>query len=185
MFYKDEPLALFIDGGALNAAARAFDVKIDYKKLLEEFSRRGHLIRAHFYNATTEFVGEDNDFHPVRPLLDWLDYNGFNVTRKTVREYPDSPRKPRASFSVDLTVDALRLAPHIRHAVIFTGDGDYVPLVNELKARGVRVSVVSTREVEPPMISDELRRTCDNFIDVKALAGVIGEPVDRSNTSAR
>ena len=176
MFYKTEPLALFIDGTSMNAAARAHDIKIDYRKLLTEFSGRGQLVRAHFYNSVTEIVGDDQAYDPVRPLLDWLDYNGFSVTRKVVREFPDSSRKARASFCVDLTVDALRLAPRIRHAVLFTGDGDYVPLVNELKAQGVRVSVVSTRETESSMVSDDLRRACDNFIDVKAIADVIGTP---------
>lgn len=185
MFYKDEPLALFIDGGALHAAAKAFDIKVDYKKLLEEFSRRGHLVRAHYYKTVVEVAGEESDYHPMKPLLDWLDYNGFSVTLKTVRDYPDSTRKPGASLMVDLTVDALRLAPHIRQAVIFSGDGSYVPLVNELKSKGVRVSVVSTKEVSPPMISDELRRACDNFIDMKALVNVIGTPQEHSPTYAR
>lgn len=181
MFYRDEPLALFIDGAGLNAAARVFDIKIDYLKLLKEFSLRGKIVRAHFYNV----VNEDAEFNPVRPLLDFLEYNGFTVTRKFVREYPDAARKPRGSFAVDLTIDALRLAPFLRHAVIFSGDGDYVPLVNELKSKGIRVSVVSTREGVSPMVADDLRRACDNFIDLKDLADLIGTPQESSPTHAR
>ncbi len=78
MFYKDERLALFIDGSNLYAAAKALGFDIDYKLLRQEFMRRGKLLRAFYYTALLE----NDDYSPIRPLVDWLHYNGFTMVTK-------------------------------------------------------------------------------------------------------
>ncbi len=174
MFYKDERLALFIDGSNLYAAAKALGFDIDYKLLRQEFERRGKLLRAFYYTALLE----NDDYSPIRPLVDWLHYNGFCMVTKPAKEYTDSQgrRKVKGNMDIELAVDAMELAPRLDHVVLFSGDGDFRPLVESLQRQGVRVSVVSTIRSQPPMIADELRRQADNFIELDALREVIGRP---------
>jgi len=174
MFYKDERLALFIDGSNLYAAAKALGFDIDYKLLRQEFMRRGKLLRAFYYTALLE----NDDYSPIRPLVDWLNYNGFSMVTKPAKEYTDSQgrRKVKGNMDIELAVNAMELAPHVDHIVLFSGDGDFRPLVESLQRQGVRVSVVSTIRSQPPMIADELRRQADNFIELDELRDVIGRP---------
>lgn len=168
IFYKEERIALFIDGANLYSAARALAFDIDYKKLLDLFAKQGRLIRAYYYTTLVE----DQEYSPIRPLIDWLDYNGYTMVTKPVREYTDSMgrRKTKGSIDIDLTIDALGLADSIDHMMIFSGDGDYRRLVEEVQRKGVRVTVVSTIRSQPPMVADELRRQADNFIELMELA---------------
>lgn len=174
MFYKDERLALFIDGSNLYAAAKALGFDIDYKLLRMEFMRRGKLLRAFYYTALLE----NDDYSPIRPLVDWLHYNGFTMRTKPAKEYTDSQgrRKVKGNMDIELCVDAMELAQRVDHVVLFSGDGDFRPLVESLQRQGVRVSVVSTIRSQPPMIADELRRQADNFIELDELREVIGRP---------
>jgi len=174
MFYKDERLALFIDGSNLYAAAKALSFDIDYKLLRMEFMRRGKLLRAFYYTALLE----NDDYSPIRPLVDWLHYNGFTMRTKPAKEYTDSQgrRKVKGNMDIELCVDAMELAARVDHVVLFSGDGDFRPLVESLQRHGVRVSVVSTIRSQPPMIADELRRQADNFIELDELREVIGRP---------
>jgi uncharacterized LabA/DUF88 family protein len=172
MFYKDERLALFIDGSNLYAAAKALGFDIDYKLLRQEFMRRGKLLRAVYYTALLE----NEEYSPIRPLVDWLHYNGYTMVTKPAKEYTDSQgrRKVKGNMDVELAVNAMELAPHLDHIVIFSGDGDFRPLLESLQRQGVRVSVVSTTRSQPSMIADELRRQADNFIELDDLRDVIG-----------
>ncbi len=175
MFYRDERLALFIDGANLYAAAKALGFDIDYKLLRQEFVRRGKMLRAFYYTALLE----NEEYSPIRPLVDWLNYNGFTMVTKPAKEYVDSQgrRKVKGNMDIELAVNALELAPHVDHIVLFSGDGDFRPLVESLQRQGVRVSVVSTIRSQPPMISDDLRRQADNFIELDDLKDVVGRPM--------
>ena len=172
MFYKEDRLAVFIDGVSIHAASKSLGLEVDYLKLRQEFMRRGRLLRLHYY--TTVLDGEEHQ--PARPLCDWLAYNGYCVTMKVLREYADAQgrRKLKGSIGIDLAVDALSAARHCDHIVLMTGDGEYRPLVEALQRQGVRVTVVSTITRETPMISDELRRQADDFIDLESLRDLIG-----------
>ncbi len=172
MFYKDERLALLIDGTNLYAATKALGFDIDYKLLRQEFMRRGKLLRAFYYTALLE----NEEYSPIRPLVDWLHYNGFAMVTKPAKEFTDSQgrRRVKGNMDIELTVNAMELAPHVDHIVLFSGDGDFRPLVESLQRQGVRVSVVSTIRSQPPMIADELRRQTDNFIELDELKDVIG-----------
>ncbi len=173
-FYKDERIALFIDGANLYSAAKALGLEIDFRKLLEEFQTKGRLLRANYYTALLE----NDDYSPIRPLVDWLAYNGFNVIKKAAKEFTDRDgrRRVRGNMDIELTVDMLALADHVDHVVLFSGDGDFRRLVEAVKARGVRVSVVSTVQSQPPMIADDLRREADVFIDLDDMADLIARP---------
>ena len=182
MFYRDERLALLIDGANLYSSAKALGFDIDYKLLRQEFVNRGKLLRAIYYTALVE----NDDYSPIRPLADWLNYNGFTMVSKTAKEFTDSQghKKIKGNMDVELTVDAMELAPHVDHIVLFSGDGDFRPMVESVQRQGVRVSVVSTIRSQPPMIADELRRQCDNFIDLNDLRDAIGRPMRDANDNA-
>jgi uncharacterized LabA/DUF88 family protein len=160
-------IALFIDGANLYATAKSLGFDVDYRRLLKEFQNRGLLLRAFYYTA----IIEDQEYSSIRPLVDWLDYNGYTVVTKMTKEYIDANgrRKIKGSMDIELAVDAMQLAGHIDQMVLFSGDGDFRPLVEAIQRRGVRVTVVSTISSQPPMIADELRRQADVFIDLVEL----------------
>ena len=170
-FYQQERIGLFIDGANLYAAARALGFDIDYKKLLEEFSSHGRLIRAFYYTALIE----DQEYSPIRPLVDWLDYNGYTMVTKPTKEFTDATgrRKIKGNMDIELAIDAMEMAKHLDHVVLFSGDGDFRRLVEALQRSGVRVTVVSTIRSQPPMIADELRRQADIFIELRDIEGII------------
>lgn len=174
MFYKDDRMALFIDGGSLYAASKSLGFDVDYRLLRQEFMRRGKLLRAFYYAALVE----NDEFSPIRPLVDWLSYNGYRMVTKTAKEYTDGAgrRKVKGNMDIELTIHAMELAPRLDHVVLFSGDGDYCPLVESLQRQAVRVSVVSTIRGPKPMASDELRRLVDNFIELDELSDAIGHP---------
>ena len=173
-----EKIALFIDGANLYATTKKLGIEIDYKKLLQEFRSRGNLVRAFYYTA----VIEDQEFSSIRPLIDWLDYNGYQVVTKPTKEFVDQNgrRKVKGNMDIELTVDAMELAPHMDHMVLFSGDGDFRALLESVQRRGVRVTVVSSLTTQPPMVADELRRQADVFLDIAELQPKISkEPQNR------
>jgi uncharacterized LabA/DUF88 family protein len=175
---QQERIALFIDGANLYATAKSLAFDIDYRRMLKEYQSRGYLVRAFYYTAMIE----DQEFSSIRPLVDWLDYNGFTVVTKPLREFTDATgrRKVKGNMDIELAVDAMELAPHIDHMVLFSGDGDFRSLVEAMQRKGVRVSVVSTVQTQPPMIADDLRRQADYFIDLMELQNKIGrDPAER------
>ncbi|MBS3848892.1 NYN domain-containing protein [Devosia sp. J2-20] len=170
----NEKIVLFIDGANLYATSKAIGIDIDYRRLLAEFKAKAFLLRANYYTALVE----DQEYSSIRPLIDWLDYNGFTVVTKPAKEFTDATgrRKVKGNMDIELCVDALELAPHYDHMVLFSGDGDFTALVKSLQRMGKRVTVVSTLTSSTPMISDDLRRQADFFIDVADLAKAVGRP---------
>ena len=184
MSAKIEKIALFIDGANLHATAKSLGFEIDYKRLLSEFQLRGYLLRALYYTA----VIEDHEYPSIRPLIDWLDYNGYTVVTKAAKELVDRTgrRKIKGNMDVELAVDAMEIAPHIDQMVLFSGDGDFRSVVEAVQRRGVRVVVVSTSSTQPPMVAQELRRQADEFIDIIGLQSKIGrDPGERSARELR
>jgi uncharacterized LabA/DUF88 family protein len=172
MTFSSNRIALFIDGANLYATAKALGFDVDYRRLLKEFQSRGTLLRAFYYTA----VFEDQEYSSVRPLVDWLDYNGYTVVTKATKEFVDASgrRKVKGNMDIELAVDAMELAGHVDQIVLFSGDGDFRPLVEAVQRRGVRVTVVSTISSQPPMIADELRRQADVFTDLIELQSKLG-----------
>ncbi|MFN0217504.1 MAG: NYN domain-containing protein [Hyphomicrobium sp.] len=183
-FYPTERIALFIDGANLYATAKSLGFDIDYKRLLGMFRQKGQLIRALYYTA----LAEEQEYSSIRPLIDWLDYNGFTMVTKPTKEFTDAAgrRKIKGNMDIELAVDAMRLADNLDHLVIFSGDGDFRSLVAALQQKGKRVSVISTLQTQPPMVADELRRQADQFIDLADLENqVCRDPASRPAREAR
>jgi uncharacterized LabA/DUF88 family protein len=174
----ENKIAIFIDGNNLYATAKTLGFDIDYKRLLKEFQSRGTLVRAFYYTT----ILEDQEHLSIRPLIDWLDYNGYTVVTKPAKEFVDANghRKVKGNMDIELAVNAMELADHVDHIVLFSGDGDFRSLVEAVQRRGVRVTVVSTISSQPPMIAHELRRQADVFTDLVELRSKLGrDPSER------
>ena len=174
-FYPTDRLALFIDGTNLYSVAKALGFDIDYRKLLEEFRKRGALVRAYYYTTLID----DQEYTPLRPLVDWLDYNGYRLVTKPAREFTDSQgrKRWRGDMDVEIAVDMMEMAQAgCDHLVLFSGDADFRCLVQAVQRRGARVTVISTVKSQPPLIADDLRRQADAFVDLADLAEIIGRP---------
>ncbi len=176
-FYSEEKMAMFIDGSNLYSAARALDFDIDYRLLLECMASYSQLTRAFYYTALIE----DQEYSPLRPLVDWLDYNGYTMVTKPTKEFTDSQgrKKIKGNMDIELAIDMMEMADKVDHMVLFSGDGDFRRLVETVQRKGTRVTVVSTLQSAPPMVSDDLRRQADHFLDLKSLA----PHIQRQNTT--
>ena len=166
--HSNQRIGLFIDGSNLYAAARALQFDIDYKRLLHLFSSRAQLVRAFYYTALVD----EAEYSPIRPLVDWLDYNGYTLVTKPTKEFTDAAgrRRLKGNMDIEIAVDMMSLTPRLDHALLFSGDGDFRRVVEAVQAQGVRVTVLSTLRTQPPMVADELRRQADQFIDLAELA---------------
>jgi uncharacterized LabA/DUF88 family protein len=167
-FLPTERVALFIDGANLYSASRNLGFDVDYRSLLDTFRKRAHVIRAYYYSA----VLETEEYSPLKPLTDWLAYNGYTLVTKPAKEFTDAQgrRRIKGNMDIELAIDMLELADKIDHAVLFSGDSDFRRLVEAVQRRGVRVSVISSIRTQPPMVADELRRQADQFIDLMDIA---------------
>jgi uncharacterized LabA/DUF88 family protein len=170
-FHPDERFAVFIDGANLYQTAKSLGYDVDYRRLLEVFASSGRLLRAYYYTALLD----EQEYSPIRPLVDWLDYNGYTMVTKPLKEFSQGAgrRKFKGNMDVEMTVDAMEIAAHVEHVVLMTGDGDFRRLIDGLQRRGVKVSVVSTIKTQPPMIADELRRQADFFVELADLTDYI------------
>ena len=171
-----EKLALFVDGPSLHHTAKGLDFGIDFKRLLAEFSTRGVLVRAYYYTIIAE------EFQTTRPLIDWLEYNGFTVRTNSVKEFDDGQgrRKFKRNIGIELAVDAIEIAKHVDHILLFSGDGDFRPMVEAIQRIGPRVTVVSSMRTKPVIVADELRRQADTFLELDDLKAAIGRTMGES-----
>lgn len=172
LFYTDEKLAIFIDGSNLYATAKSLNFDIDYGRLRRYFAEKSRLVRANYYTALIE----DVEYSPLRPLVDWLDYNGFTMITKPTKEFTDErgDKRIKGNMDMELAIDMMGMAEHVDHMVLFSGDGDFRRLVEAVQRRGVRVSVVSSTKTNPSMIADELRRQADSFIEIANMEEAFG-----------
>jgi uncharacterized LabA/DUF88 family protein len=167
-FLNSERIALFIDGANLYSASRNLGFDVDYRNLLEYFRKQCRVIRAYYYSA----VLETDDYSPLKPLTDWLAYNGYTLVTKPAKEFTDSTgrRRVKGSMDIEIAVDMLELSQHLDHVVLFSGDADFRRVVEAVQRKAVRVSVVSSIRTSPPMVADELRRQADQFLELADIA---------------
>ncbi|GAB4120235.1 MAG: NYN domain-containing protein [Rhodothalassiaceae bacterium] len=172
IFYQNEKLAVFIDGANLYATARSLDMEIDYKRLKSFFAHKGRLLRIFYYTA----IIDDADYSPLRPLIDWLDYNGFTLVTKPLKEFTDEHgrRKVKGNMDIEMAVDMLAIADTVDHIILFSGDGDFRRLIEAVQRKGVRVTVISSNSTQPSMVADELRRQADQYVDLLSLKSEFG-----------
>lgn len=165
---KSDRTALFIDGASLHHAARNLGFEVDFRSLRTLFEENTDFQRAYYYAA----MPETDDYSPLKPLTDWLAYNGYYLITKPAREFTDGTgrRRVKGNMDVELTADLLLQAPRLDHAVIISGDSDLRRAVEAAQGLGTRVSVISSLRTSPPMIGDDLRRQTDTFIELADVA---------------
>ena len=171
-FYNNERIALFIDGANLHAAIKTLDFDIDYKKLLAFFQDKGQLVRALYYTA----LSQDPDHAALKPLTDWLAYNGYVLVTKPAKEFVDSNGRKtiKGNMDIEIAVDIMAMAKSLDHVVLFSGDGDFRALVEAVQKTGCRVTAISSCKTRPPLAADELRRQVDQFVELADLESQIG-----------
>lgn len=176
LLYPDERTVILIDGPNNHGAMKGLAWELDFARLKKYFAERCKLLRCSYYTAIAE-----ERYDTLHTMLDYLEYNGYSVMTKplkTVNAHDEATRFNKGNMDVDITVHALKIAPHVDHIILFTGDGDFVPLCEELQAIGKRVSICSTMKTK--VLADDLRRVCDNFIELDDLkASVARDPNDR------
>ena len=163
-----ERTALFIEGPSLYTASRSLGFDVDYRELLKVFSSKGHLIRAYYYSA----ILENDEYSPLKPLTDWLAYNGYTLVTKPAKEFTDATgrRRIKGDMGVEIACDMLELAPRLDKAFLFSGDADYRRLIEAMQSKGVRIAVVSSLRTAPAMVADRLRRQADEFVELANIA---------------
>ena len=137
MFDQREKIAIFIEGPNVYAASRNLELEIDYKRLLAYFRKKGYLLRAHYYTT----LPDGDDYSSIRPLIDYLDYNGYRVVTKPVKTFTDEAgnRKFKGNMSVEIATDMLEMAGKADHLfyVGLSADDEEHP-VQPVQAQGSR-----------------------------------------------
>jgi uncharacterized LabA/DUF88 family protein len=149
-------IAIFFDMSNLYFAARDMGIRIDYARLLEFLTAGRRLHRAYAYLG---YNPEDESSHS---FITWLKRNGFRVKTKALRRFEDGSTK--ANLDMELAIDLLTQAPHIDVAIIVSGDGDFVNLVDAAQNAGLRIEVAAT----PRQAATDLMDIADQFIDLEA-----------------
>jgi uncharacterized LabA/DUF88 family protein len=129
----------------------------------------GHLVRAYYYTALPD---NNTEYSPIKRIADWLDYNGYTVVSKPWRDFTNSEtgqRRIKGNMDMELALDMIKLANHVEHVVLFSGDGDFCRLLHEVQDKGVSVTVISSNK----LVADTLRRQADDFIEVNQIRHLI------------
>lgn len=173
-FYPDERIAIFVDGANLHSTIKSLDFEIDYKRMLELFKGKGRLVCARYYTALIE----QEDFSPIRPLIDWLNYNGYQVITKPAKSYTDRDGRSRikGNMDIEIAVDMVELSDHVDHVLLFSGDGDFRAAIEACQRKGTRVSVISSMKTNPSMLADEMRRQANDVIELSDMEKLISRP---------
>ena len=172
-------LGVFIDGADLLSASRALGFSVDFKRLLSLFQQRGKLMRTIFYAALSE---DDKGECSMRPLVDWLQYNGYYTSTKSTKRGFGGQPLANGAMDVELAVDALRLARALDHVVLFSGRVELKALVSALQEEGKHVTIVSSLANGAP-VADEMRRQADQYVDLAELKDQIKLPAPRRGTT--
>ncbi|MCA1666346.1 MAG: NYN domain-containing protein [Thermomicrobia bacterium] len=153
---ESDRIAIFFDMSNLYFAARDMGIRIDYARLLDFLTSGRRLHRAYAYLG---YNPEDESSHS---FITWLKRNGFRVKTKALRRFEDGSTK--ANLDMELAIDLLTQAPHIDVAIVVSGDGDFVNLVDAAQNAGLRVEVAAT----PRQAATDLMDIADQFIDLEA-----------------
>jgi uncharacterized LabA/DUF88 family protein len=165
----DQRFAVFIDGSNFHASTKALNFDVDFEKLLRVLRESGHLVRAYYYTALPD---NNTEYSPIKRIADWLDYNGYTVVSKPWRDFTNSEtgqRRIKGNMDMELALDMIKLANHVEHVVLFSGDGDFCRLLHEVQDKGVSVTVISSNK----LVADTLRRQADDFIEINQIRHLI------------
>jgi uncharacterized LabA/DUF88 family protein len=153
---EHQRVGVFVDAQNMyHSAKNLYHAKVNFKKILETAVGKRRLIRAFIYVIRTE-TGEEKAF------VEALEKSGFEIKEKDLQIFPGGMKK--ADWDVGLAMDAVILADKIDVAVLVSGDGDFVPLVEYLRiSKGLKVEVMSFGR----STSAKLKEAVDVFIDLE------------------
>ncbi len=182
-FSENERLGLLVDGSNTHAAARSLNFDIDYKRLQEWARTKARLVASEYYTAIVPTDSAEDGYVSVKPLVDWLTYNGWRmktVDAKVSINEVTGRRHVRSSINMEICVGIMRMSRHVDHILLCSGNGDFRPAIADAQSQGVRVTALSTLQAgySGPMVSDDLRRQVDQFIDLTELEKQIGRPIE-------
>jgi uncharacterized LabA/DUF88 family protein len=163
-------IALFIDGANFYVSTKVVGFDMDWKRFIEYYEQQGDFIRAYYYSGIIPRVEGEHD--SMRGVLDWISYNRFQLRSKPAKVFIDpvtQRRTVKGNMDIEICIDAWNMAPHITDMYLFSGDGDFIPLVEKVQSQGVRVHVISTTDEKNSMCADGLRRQCDNYYELATL----------------
>lgn len=170
--------AVLIDGANLFATAKNLGFDIDFKLLKSKLEEKYNVHRIYYYTALVE---QDGEKILLKPLVDWLTYNGFMLITKSARVMinREGVKKIKGNMDVEIAVDAMNIAnlPGMTDIVFFTGDGDFRYLVEDIQRKGVKVTIFSSIITNTAMIADNLRKQCDEFIELDSWKDRIRKPI--------
>ena len=155
--HADQRVAVFIDTqNVYHSARNLYKSYVNFANILKDAVAGRKLVRAMAYVIASE-AGDENAF------FDALTKIGIETKVKDLQVFADGAKK--GDWDVGLTIDAVTISPRIDAAVIVSGDGDYVPLVEYLqKHSGIQVEVISFGK----STSMKLKEAADDFFDLSA-----------------
>lgn len=149
-------VGVVIDGAHASALAHTSGIQIDWRRWKAWFETDEDDVLRQYY-VTLTMPPDESGQVSLRPLLDYLTYNGYTIVTK-------EQKNAASSMNVEFAVTAMQFATNVDELVLVTGNGDFAVMVDAIKrTTAARVVVVSTIEV----IADNLRRAADEFIDFK------------------
>lgn len=159
-------LQVFMDGQNLYGTLRTFDRKMDFKVVMDTLKAETRLVRAQYF--TTIRPHQDNE--KTYSVLDFLAFNGYTVHRKFIRDNIEMGGHVRSKGSIigEMTAAMIDAADNgTDHIVLFSGDGELTAAIEACKRRDCRVTLVSSERTR--VVSEDLRRACDNYVDLENL----------------
>lgn len=148
-------LGIFVDVQNMFYSAKALhQSKIDYNKLLQQIASDREIVRAIAYAVHKPDVDQSG-------FTDALKRLGYEIKTKELRLRPDGTAK--GDWDMGIAIDTIALAPKLDTVALVSGDGDFVPLVEMLKAHGCRVEVMSFRR----STAIELIESCTEYTAIE------------------
>src|SRR3990172_10721777 len=133
--HKNQRVGIFIDTQNLyHCAKNIYGAKVNFDQVVKDGLQGRLLTRAVAYVITTESGDEKNFFEALGKM-------GIETKTKNLQIFAGGAKK--ADWDVGLAVDAIKFSSKLDTAVIVSGDGDFVPLVEYLKLQGIQVEVIS------------------------------------------
>ncbi len=186
-----EKIAVFIDGQNLFSTMRGLQslmidngrrnkdnpVAVDYKRMHKFFTQLGIPISVSYYTM----IESEEKFSTIRPLIDWLDYNGYRLVTKLPRVFENETGiKQRGTIDAELIVDAVTsiYEGDVDHVILVSGNGYFLPLIELCQRKQIRVTVIATTIASQSCISDDLRRHTTQFIELYKLLPLIERRVN-------
>ncbi len=147
-------VAVFIDTQNMyHSAKHLYGSRVNFTALVEAAVGNRELVRAIAYVAKSK-TGEETAFFEA------LTSNGIELKVKDVQEFASGEKK--ADWDVGMAVDAMAISSRVDVVVLVTGDGDFIPLVQYLKANGIICEALAFGS----STNNQLREVVDHFVDL-------------------